>query len=143
MNWDELRELAAHPMVEIGAHTVSHPRLVWLDEERCRLELTESRLELEAELGRPVVSVAYPHGSERDVPAGISKLARDSGYIIGFTTIPRHLNARDGDRLLTLPRVGIGDSRDGLWGNLAWILGWPQHFNAGLCSRLRAVEDFR
>lgn len=89
LTWDELRQLDSSPLVTIGAHTLTHPRLSWLDNESINRELSGSRERLEHELGHPVHHVAYPHGSERDLPLGISDLAEAAGFKTGTTTLPR------------------------------------------------------
>lgn len=48
---------------EIGAHSVTHPHLDTVPGRMTRLEATRSKDALEALVGRPVTSFAYPHGS--------------------------------------------------------------------------------
>jgi len=77
---DELRELAADGLVEIGAHTQTHPRLSslgWSDQIR---EITGSREVLEAMLGRPVTAFAYPYGCRGDYNADSVAAAREAGF---------------------------------------------------------------
>jgi peptidoglycan/xylan/chitin deacetylase (PgdA/CDA1 family) len=72
----ELRELAATG-IEIGAHTVSHPDLSALGAAACAAEVAGARTALEALLGRPVRSFAYPFNR-----AGGHAIAavREAGY---------------------------------------------------------------
>jgi peptidoglycan/xylan/chitin deacetylase (PgdA/CDA1 family) len=49
--------------IEIGAHTVHHPDLTALPEERAEREIRESRFSLEDGLGRAVEAFAYPYGA--------------------------------------------------------------------------------
>ncbi|MEZ5935866.1 MAG: polysaccharide deacetylase family protein [Alphaproteobacteria bacterium] len=49
-------------LVEIGAHTVNHPILDRLDTDAIEREIVESKRGLEALLGRPVLTFAYPNG---------------------------------------------------------------------------------
>lgn len=61
---DQLDWLAARPsLVELGAHTVTHPHLDELDEEQVGRQVTESKLQLEQSIGRVVTTFAYPYGS--------------------------------------------------------------------------------
>ncbi len=62
LNADELRDMQRCGM-EIGSHTVSHIRLTEADDARLIQELTDSKAALEAVLGRPVQSFAYPYGA--------------------------------------------------------------------------------
>jgi peptidoglycan/xylan/chitin deacetylase (PgdA/CDA1 family) len=59
----QLTELARTPGVEIGAHSVSHPRLDELGQAQLVEEVTASGRRLEEVTGREVDSFAYPHGS--------------------------------------------------------------------------------
>jgi peptidoglycan/xylan/chitin deacetylase (PgdA/CDA1 family) len=59
---EELRAMAASGM-EIGSHTVTHPRLPELSDDMIRRELTEAKATLEEVLGQPVESFAYPFGA--------------------------------------------------------------------------------
>src|SRR5579871_187314 len=62
MDWDEIRALAADPMVTIGAHTVNHVMLGKQTEETARIELKAGRDALMAKLGTEVHHLAYPYG---------------------------------------------------------------------------------
>ena len=48
--------------IAIGAHTVSHPILTRLEDEQARLEIEESKRQLEAITGERVRFFAYPNG---------------------------------------------------------------------------------
>jgi peptidoglycan/xylan/chitin deacetylase (PgdA/CDA1 family) len=82
MDEDELRELSAAGW-EIGAHTITHPDLSTLDYEACRHEIEQSRLALEAIIGLPVETFAYPFG--RYGPAALQAV-RDSGFAAAVST---------------------------------------------------------
>lgn len=59
---EELRAMAASGM-EIGSHTVTHPRLPELPDDMIRRELIQAKATLEEVLSRPVESFAYPFGA--------------------------------------------------------------------------------
>jgi len=59
---DELLQLARSPLVDIGAHGVTHASLPQLLPPEQRYEIQESRLQLEGILDRPVTTFGYPHG---------------------------------------------------------------------------------
>jgi peptidoglycan/xylan/chitin deacetylase (PgdA/CDA1 family) len=105
MSWDDLSDLAEAGW-EIGSHTLSHARLIELDEAELERELRGSREAIEDALGLPCRSIAYPYG---EVNAPVRAAAVRSGYTAGCTT--------DGtlsvDDPLVFPRVGI-DGRDTL-----------------------------
>jgi peptidoglycan/xylan/chitin deacetylase (PgdA/CDA1 family) len=108
MTWDMVRELAACPFVEIGAHTVSHQNLACLDDDEARREMAESRARLEAETGRSVRHFAYPFGTRGALGAREVRLARDLGFSSAVTAAPGNLFARHLSRVHTWPRHGVG-----------------------------------
>jgi peptidoglycan/xylan/chitin deacetylase (PgdA/CDA1 family) len=64
IDYDQLQRLADRPdTVELGAHTVTHPRLDELSLSEVEREVSASKLRLEQLLGRPVTSFAYPYGA--------------------------------------------------------------------------------
>lgn len=71
---------------EIGAHTMTHPRLTEVSDERARREMVESKNYLERLLGRPVTTFCYPGGNYQ---AKHVKLARESGFLYA-RTVRRH-----------------------------------------------------
>ena len=82
---EELALLAAGDLVEVGAHTRTHPSLPQLDDAAARGEIAGSRQELELVLGRPVTTFAYPAGrfSPRDV-----EIVRAAGFRAAVTCEP-------------------------------------------------------
>ncbi len=68
---------------EIGAHTMTHPRLTQLNMEQARQEITTSRECIEQELKTEVISFAYPFGNYDD---SIKDLVRQAGFDFGIAT---------------------------------------------------------
>lgn len=63
MTPEELGELAASELIEIGGHTCLHPNLVVLPVPERQAEMENGRAHLEQLLDRPVDSFSYPYGS--------------------------------------------------------------------------------
>ena len=105
LTWDELRELAASPLITIGAHTRTHPQLANKSAARVRDELDGCKADLESHLGVVVRHLAYPSGSyNKDT----IKQAQISGYMTAATV---HFGIRErADKLLELPRVFVKGS---------------------------------
>ncbi len=102
MTWDELRELAASPLITIGGHTRTHPQLAQQKPERVRDELDGGRADLEQQLGLTVHHLAYPSGSYN---AATIEQAQKSGY---ETAVTVHYGIKErADKLLELPRVFV------------------------------------
>jgi len=62
LSWEQIIELAAEPLCTIGAHTVSHPALPTLSDEKIRKELSEGKKRIEEIIKKPVKHFAYPYG---------------------------------------------------------------------------------
>jgi len=84
MTRDELREAARLPGVEIGAHTVTHPRLDQLDVTEAKREVTQSRSILEELIGAPVRAFCYPFGA---YTPEVARLVREAGFESACTTL--------------------------------------------------------
>ncbi len=98
MSWDEIRGLDAEGM-EIGCHTLTHLILPKLkSDDQLRHEITAAKDLIEAHIGHPVTSLAYPFGQydERVVAA-----ARDAGFTTARTTWPGVFHTKDGILSLT------------------------------------------
>jgi peptidoglycan/xylan/chitin deacetylase (PgdA/CDA1 family) len=80
MTAGELNRLAGGGLIEVGGHTVTHPRLSSLAPDGQRREMAEGRAALEQLLGRPVPTFAYPFGNHADYTADTVRLAREVGF---------------------------------------------------------------
>lgn len=96
-------KLAGSGLVDIGAHTVTHPVLPALPAPARRLELTESKRALEELLGRQVRHFAFPFGRTSDS----TELVRAAGYASACTTRPGVVH--EGADPFRLPRLFVGD----------------------------------
>ncbi|MFH1419653.1 MAG: polysaccharide deacetylase family protein [Planctomycetota bacterium] len=133
MTPDQLRELH-HDGWDIGAHSVSHPVFASLSDEQARRELGECKFSLEALLGCPVTTFAFPYG-EPDLayrPEHV-KMAADAGYELVLTMRPG--SVRSGHGAIDWPRVGVDadTTAESLVGRLAELHrvehGWPVRLN--------------
>lgn len=77
---DEVLRLAERELVEVGAHSVTHPVLSTLPAAMQRTEILESKAHLEEILGRPVTSFAYPYGSRSDYTAETVAIVQEAGF---------------------------------------------------------------
>ncbi|WP_214471726.1 polysaccharide deacetylase family protein [Mesorhizobium sp. dw_380] len=117
MNWDEIRTVAAHPLVTIGAHTINHSNLKRLAEADARHEIGAVKDVLRAELGREPRHFAYPYGYASAVGCRELGFARDAGYVSAVTTRHGVLRAEHAGFLHALPRISV----NGRYQNLAHI----------------------
>jgi peptidoglycan/xylan/chitin deacetylase (PgdA/CDA1 family) len=96
MTWEELREVVAIG-VDVGSHTVNHPRLTELSDAELRHELRDSKQRVEDELRRPCTLLVYPFG---DQDARVRAAARDAGYSAAFADYQPF-------DVFAIPRVGL------------------------------------
>ncbi len=95
--------------MEVGSHSLSHPRLHELPQDLAQQEIAESRAALRNLLGVPIEHFAYPFGA---FTADIVASVRRAGYSSAVTVVPGIARASD-DRL-RLPRILVNGER-GLW----------------------------
>ena len=80
MTRDEVAELAAGGLIEIGAHTVTHPVLSALDRHRQRWEIAQSKRDLEQVTGNAVRFFAYPNGFKVDYSEETIRMVQEAGF---------------------------------------------------------------
>jgi peptidoglycan/xylan/chitin deacetylase (PgdA/CDA1 family) len=83
MSWDQIRELSRD--MAIGSHGHTHTVLATLDPEAQKQELEISKSILERQIGRPIVSVAYPVGGREHFTMETERAAEESGYRAAFS----------------------------------------------------------
>ncbi len=124
VTWDQLREMAANPLVTISAHSVTHPQDVTvLPNDKLRMEVVESKRIIESELGIPIRYFTYPEGK---YDARVEKFVQAAGYSAALTM--NDIDDRfagQSKNLLAIDR--IGQSR--LQYAIAQAWGGPKLFN--------------
>lgn len=101
---DDVMALARRELIELGAHTVTHPGLPALPEASQREEIRQCKLELEQLLARPVTSFAYPYGQ---YAAETVALVREEGFSCACSTQAGVVNRETG--LFCMPRMKVED----------------------------------
>jgi peptidoglycan/xylan/chitin deacetylase (PgdA/CDA1 family) len=91
MNPEELLLLSKNGLVELGAHTRTHPMLPNLTLEKQMDEIFSSKSDLETLLGRSVTGFAYPNGQ---VTADAVRMVREAGF--GYACTSPHNVVRPG-----------------------------------------------
>ncbi len=98
LKWAQVREMEESRWVSFGAHTIHHPDLGHLvDPAEVHREVDECRTLLEQQLGHPVRTFAYPHGSIGD--EGLCAV-QQAGYNWAVTTVPGFNTHRSAPYLL-------------------------------------------
>jgi peptidoglycan/xylan/chitin deacetylase (PgdA/CDA1 family) len=107
MTWEELAQLAADPLVTIGAHTVNHPMLAKLPEKTVRSEMDLSRSVIEAALSVRPAHLSFPVGDPGSAGPREFKIAAELGFKTAVTTRPGVLFPDHREQLTALPRISL------------------------------------
>jgi peptidoglycan/xylan/chitin deacetylase (PgdA/CDA1 family) len=81
----ELVATLSSPLVSLGSHTCTHPRLSRINLEKAREEITNSRATLEKLTVREIRLLAFPYGDHSSL---VVELCRAAGYDCVFSTVP-------------------------------------------------------
>ncbi|WOD41134.1 polysaccharide deacetylase family protein [Nodosilinea sp. E11] len=105
LTWEQLKIMAADPLVTIASHSVTHPEdLRALSDDELIYEVVESKRRLESELGIPMRYFSYPtgHYDER-----VAQVVADAGYLAAFTMRQQNEQfAGASESLLAIERFG-------------------------------------
>ena len=133
LTWDQVRSLHRSG-IEFGSHTVTHPKLVDLNWPEIEFEISNSKSEIEQQLGEPIKTFCYPYAfpqNSRPFVERFTELLRESGYACCATTQLGRLQAGDNAyRLKRLPANSLDDLpllAAKLTGCYDWLAG-PQAF---------------
>lgn len=101
---EEIFTLKQGELIEVGAHTVTHPLLSALPATLQRNEIQQSKADLEEIVGHQVSSFAYPYG---DYTNETVALVREAGFARACSTIADGVRRRSD--CFQLPRVVVED----------------------------------
>ncbi len=98
--------------VDIGAHTVNHVDLGTVALEQARVEVVDSRRQLEALLGRPVLYFSFPFGKITNIREEVRGMVAEAGYDALFAAGGGFIG-RETARL-DIPRFGVSSDQSPL-----------------------------
>ena len=105
VTWEQLKEMAADPLVTIASHSISHPLdLRPLSDEGLKTEIFQSKAILEQRLGIPIKYFTYPVGKHDE---RVREQVAEAGYAaaLEMSNYDEHF-AGDSEDLLRLGRFG-------------------------------------
>lgn len=112
MNAEQVKQLAESGHIEIGGHTLTHPKLDTLTDEQQRFEIIENKKALEATLGKSLTSFAYPFGEHNQAS---KQIAKEAGYQYAVATnsgpLAFHQDPYQVRRIAIFPKTDVF----GLW----------------------------
>jgi peptidoglycan/xylan/chitin deacetylase (PgdA/CDA1 family) len=114
---------------EIGAHTLTHPRLTEISREKAREEISSSKKKLEDLFGVPIRHFAYPYGSHNQETMN---LVREAGLETACSA--EQGVVLPGENVFGLKRLSVIEKRLPRW--LAYkakrhgmrLMNWSRHF---------------
>jgi peptidoglycan/xylan/chitin deacetylase (PgdA/CDA1 family) len=125
MNWDEIRTMAAEPLVTIGAHTKGHFAIAKLSDERAHEEMAGSAGRIEQELGHRPIHFSFTYGDPGSAGPREFRLARDAGFKTAVTTRKGMLFPDHRRHLTALPRVSLNGEYQSLTYTALYLSGAP------------------
>jgi len=105
MNWEQLAQLEQHG-IKVESHTVSHRKLIYLDDEEVLTELKKSKSVIEGKFNKQVTALCYPAGAYNSKTTDLTSKAH---YKVAFTNTKDNIRypLRDLD-FLKIPRNTFG-----------------------------------
>lgn len=130
VTWEQLREMAADPLVTIASHSVNHPPdLRELPDDKLQTEIVESKRVLEAELGIPIRHFTYPEGKYDE---RVATAVQQAGYQTALTMDDLDERfAGQSESLLAIARFGQSRIQDVIaeaWGGSS-LPRWSSGFD--------------
>ncbi|MEA2836336.1 MAG: hypothetical protein QOD89_886 [Bradyrhizobium sp.] len=105
LNWNDLAQLAADPLVTLGSATVNYPVLTNLKDAAALREMSMGQAVAQTAFHRDVPHFAYPFGDRASFNGQHVMLARQAGFASAVTALPGIVLADGGSNLHALPRI--------------------------------------
>jgi peptidoglycan/xylan/chitin deacetylase (PgdA/CDA1 family) len=125
MTWDEIRTMAADPLVTIGAHTKDHYAIAKLSEREAMDQMVGSADRIEQELGQRPEHFAFPYGDLGSAGPRDFALAAQAGFKTAVTTRKGMLFPDHRNHLTALPRVSLNGDYQSLTYTAVYLSGAP------------------
>ena len=84
LSWEQIRAMNKNPLITIGSHSLTHPRLTNISLNDATKEIVESKERIESKLEEKITSFCYPDGY---VSEEIKVRVKDSGYSSGLAVM--------------------------------------------------------
>lgn len=85
LTWEEIKEMS-QKLIAVGSHTHTHRVLATINTSSQKEEMILSKLIIEENIGRPVLSISYPVGELQYITKETADIAASCGYLFGFTS---------------------------------------------------------
>lgn len=102
MTLDEIKRLSGSHLVEIGGHTINHPKLAKIEPNEQFKEISEGKKLLEKIVDFPLLSFAYPFGGKDSFDDKTIELVKKAGFHYACANI--HERVTNKSDIYALPR---------------------------------------
>ena len=140
LTWKQIREMSEDPLVEIGAHTTSHPALNKLTVSAVLKEIEGSRDKIESEINKKVEHFSYPFGTRNEIGRREFKIAKKCGFKTSTTTSIANIFEEHKDLLEQLPRIPINQKRDN--GKINYLSLWLNGTIPCIINKFKRILEF-
>ncbi len=106
LRWNEIIEMSQCG-IAFGSHTVTHPLLSRVSDEKLLFELQDSKKEIEIKIGKEALVLAYPVGRPADYNEKVVAAAKQAGYAFGLAYTPAGVNSRSIDDWYRMQRISV------------------------------------
>ncbi len=107
MSLEELKRLSEESLIEMGAHTVSHPNLGKTSASEQLKEISDSKKSLESIIKQTISGFAYPFGNRGSFNKETEDIVKKSGYQYACANIHERITSKS--NIYALPRFIIRD----------------------------------
>ena len=114
MDWDDLAQLAADPLVTFGSATVNYSALTTVKDAAAAREMAMGKAVAESALHREVAHFAFPFGDRVSFRRSHVVMAEEAGFASAVSTISGVVEAEGRTNLRALPRISWDGRRRSL-----------------------------
>jgi len=129
MTWEQIREIAADPLVTIGSQTASHLHMADNTDARNMADIEASNQRFRTELGYVPELIAYPYG---EFSQRVIETVKRAGFVAGFG---QHSGAFGATEILG------GDTGDTMDNDIYRLPRFAMNENYGNVARLRTAAS--
>ena len=105
LTFDEIKTMGNSDIVDIGAHTASHPVLSSMSPADQEAEITSGRKALEDVVGQPINVFAYPYGDQLSYTKETTEILEKNAFKGAVTTLNAGIDKNS--KIFELPRITI------------------------------------
>lgn len=134
---DALRSVASD-LVQLGAHSLTHPHLPQVSEEVARVEIQGCREQMRNVIGVDPAVFAFPYG---EFDASAVELCREAGYRSAFNNVPGLVDPASTEFVRGRVQADPSDGPLEFYLKIAGAYSWMRHFNAARRSLRRRRSE--